>query len=574
MKQKLKLAVIQTASVCQLRDTVNKMVSFVGKAKESGCRAAVFPEGALRSSTDNSKEEIDAAIKLIRNSAAYNDIYIIFGLLYRNSENESLHNQALVVGPDGEIIQTYNKIWENTTLSAPGIFEIDGIPCGMTICADRWLRIVEELPAFKGAKILIELSNNYTDEWIDDLGWFWYIPRAVRNNAFVVLANSPYDRPVEEYTGYGSGHGHSVIIAPDGSPLAIAGGENGRILAAELDLGRAALKEAGLRYNHSVLKDFWETGIRIMDGEKVGLPSHKPLAVPEANIKIAAAQMACSCDISENIAVIQRLITEAGANNADIVVFPELAVTGTHADDIRLAGEELLASALCDISNAARKAHVHVAFGMPLLQKGKCWNCAYVIGPGGELLTCHAELNPRDGCLFEQGLSTKSLWFEIKGVPSVITLGREALWSEIAELAAVRGARIHLHLSNDCDTSDSGMLFRRQLFLQLASFRTFTATVNAALPDDLKRPGSPAGGRSAIWEDFNRGSKHNTPGYTGFAPYSAVRLKEAGNTEQMLYAEQTIKGVNPQFETIASINPQMESWYRMGSQVIYRNMQE
>ncbi len=33
------------------------------------------------------------------------------------------------------------------------------------------------------------------------------------------------------------------------------------------------------------------------------------------------------------------------------------------------------------------------------------------------------------------------MWFEIKGVPCVMTIGRDALWSEIAEMAAWRRRR-------------------------------------------------------------------------------------------------------------------------------------
>ena len=39
------------------------------------------------------------------------------------------------------------------------------------------------------------------------------------------------------------------------------------------------------------------------------------------------------------------------------------------------------------------------------------------------------------------------MWFRVKGVPAVVTIGRDGLWSEIAELAAVAGAQVHIHLA-------------------------------------------------------------------------------------------------------------------------------
>ena len=41
------------------------------------------------------------------------------------------------------------------------------------------------------------------------------------------------------------------------------------------------------------------------------------------------------------------------------------------------------------------------------------------------------------------------MWFEVRGVPAVVTVGRDVLWNEIAELAAIGGAQIHCHLAND-----------------------------------------------------------------------------------------------------------------------------
>ena len=146
------------------------------------------------------------------------------------------------------------------------------------------------------------------------------------------------------------------------------------------------------------------------------------------------------------------------------------------------------------------------------------------------------------------------MWFRVNGVPSVVTIGRrEALWSEIAEMAAVRGAQMHFHLSCDTDATTQGALLRRQLWANLASFRTFTATVNAT-------------GGSTIWDDFRR-SRKRTP--TGYGSYCAVALARAGSGEQIIYATQTVSPTNPHFADLTGkTNPQMKDWYEMGAHVI------
>jgi hypothetical protein len=147
-----------------------------------------------------------------------------------------------------------------------------------------------------------------------------------------------------------------------------------------------------------------------------------------------------------------------------------------------------------------------------------------------------------------------------------VTVGRDALWSEIAELAAVRGAQVHLHLAYDRDTSEAGALRRRQLWCNLASYRTFTATVNAATPSGLSRPSAPASGGSAIWEDFHRASSGRAG---GFVPHSAVRLAEAGNGVEVLCATQAVPEVNGHLARMTgTTNPQMRPWYLTGAQAI------
>jgi hypothetical protein len=159
------------------------------------------------------------------------------------------------------------------------------------------------------------------------------------------------------------------------------------------------------------------------------------------------------------------------------------------------------------------------------------------------------------------------MWFSLKGVPAVVTIGRDSLWSEIAELAAVRGALLHFHLSYDQDTTEQGKLLRKQLWVNLASFRTLTATVNAATPASGPEASAPASGGSVIWQDFYRGSSGREGGYV---PHSAVRLAEAGAGEEILYATQTMPRFNTQFDRMTQkTNPQMRAWYVAGARAIY-----
>jgi len=156
------------------------------------------------------------------------------------------------------------------------------------------------------------------------------------------------------------------------------------------------------------------------------------------------------------------------------------------------------------------------------------------------------------------------MWFWLKGAPAVVTIGaREALWSEIAELAAMRGAQINFHLSYGKEEP----LARRQIGANMASFSLLTAMVNAASPEQLDRPSAPANGGTIIWEDFRR-NRLRTP--MGFGYYAAQPLAEAaGESAQIVFAECKVNAANRRFKQMTDkTNPQMQDWYEMGARVV------
>ena len=62
-----------------------------------------------------------------------------------------------------------------------------------------------------------------------------------------------------------------------------------------------------------------------------------------------------------------------------------------------------------------------------------------MVGPDGTLLTRYDQMVVDRRDLFEEGSDPKSMWFKVKGVPAIVTVGSDARWNEIGELAAVRG---------------------------------------------------------------------------------------------------------------------------------------
>jgi predicted amidohydrolase len=570
-RQLLTVGVVQQAREPELAANRDKIVRFIGQAKARGCRLVIFPEDALGSPVGTSNEDLEKAVDTIREAARVHDVYTIFcsSFVIPGFAPDERGHCLRVIGPDGRLLLRFNKLICNLPPSdprrAPGVFHVDGIPCCAMICADRWLRGFEELPVTLGAKILIDCSANARKEWIPEFAWYLPVTRALRNNVFSIFCNmGEHPKGMDE-----ARHGHSAIIQPDGTFAAAADDGGDQMLVATLDLSKAHGAEARRRHNHPVFQPYWSLGQRLLSGETASVSLPPPFVSPQAEIMIAAAQMACSRAVPANLERMGRWIGQAADNHADLVIFPELGVTGAVAEDITGADATVLREALTTIQARAQRHRITVVFGMPHLENAQRRNCAFVVGPDGTLLTRYDQMVVDRRDLFEEGSDPKAMWFQVKGVPAIVTIGSDARWNEIGELAAVRGAQLLFNLSYDEGVSEAATLRRTQFWVQLASFCTFSATVNAAAPQGLPRPSLPANGSSAIWEDFNGHRKTPAGKVEVFSQYSACRVVSAGPRETILYAKRTMPKQNTYFaRLVARRYPHLEPWYHLGARII------
>jgi predicted amidohydrolase len=138
--------------------------------------------------------------------------------------------------------------------------------------------------------------------------------------------------------------------------------------------------------------------------------------------------------------------------------------------------------------------------------------------------------------LFRAGSSTKSIWFELKGVRSIVTIGEDVNMIEIGDLAANRGMSLHFHITYEtCSSPEEITLFKQKNLLMLM-YAEYGAVVNAADTSGLSNPSAPAGGLSMI---VSREGGHNKPAPHGleyYLPYQTSIVKSAGSGEAMILA--------------------------------------
>jgi predicted amidohydrolase len=108
----------------------------------------------------------------------------------------------------------------------------------------------------------------------------------------------------------------------------------------------------------------------------------------EEKIKIALAQMNCKReDKTENLTKIEKTVVKAKKQAADLVIFPELSLTGyVVRDQIYELAETIPGSSTKVIENIAKKTKLYIVFGMPELSEktqATIYNTAVLVGPEG-----------------------------------------------------------------------------------------------------------------------------------------------------------------------------------------------
>jgi predicted amidohydrolase len=538
---RIRIAVVQMFVRPTLAENRDRIVAGIGEAAEKGARVAVFPEAALTGSGSDEQTLVDEAVNRVRNAARERSINVIFGAQTFIPSLGKNANWMMAIAPDGHDLIRYEKLYDNHRATMPGVFAIDGIPCSTMICADRWLRGVVEIPIQQGARISFELSNNFACEWVPAYEWYWNVPLALRNTVWSVFANAANETSGKASSPAEIKHGHSAIIAPDGRIVSAAHGDTEDLVVADIEIVEATRSEAIARSSYPALRAFWEAGLKLHRGETIKPTAFKALKSTAAEITLAVAP------ITKDSTRVEAAIREAHAQRADVVAFPAQAAAETEIETLRIV---------------AKENNIVVVIGAEHRDPEGLHSSAFVIGSDGNVLTRYDQLSAE--MPYKPGTNAGAMWFRIKGVPAVVTLGRDALWTELSELAAIAGAGIHIHLDHTVDPSPGTRQRRFETWVNMASFSAFTAAVNV--------------NEAIIWDDV-RGRDESRAVVKGlpqpdtgivevYSPFSANLVSRA-TSGSLSIATRRVPAVNPHHPNRTSnLNPQMKAWYELGASLI------
>lgn len=206
----------------ELEENLVKMSEMIGKiAAQQNVDLIVFPELVTSGYelgvrfTELAQRIPGPIVNLISQRANEYGVYIAFGMASKEKVESVLYNSAVLIGPDGELLEVYNKIHlrgEERMAFREGfkmpVAETEIGTIGLMVGYDLAYPEVARALTLEGAEIICVLANweaSHIDEWKT-----YTRARAYENSCFIIAAN----RVGEDVTlTFG---GESMLIGPRG----------------------------------------------------------------------------------------------------------------------------------------------------------------------------------------------------------------------------------------------------------------------------------------------------------------------------------------------------------------------
>ncbi len=172
-------------------------------------------------------------------------------------------------------------------------------------------------------------------------------------------------------------------------------------------------------------------------------------------IKVALAQISCKRgDKAENIRKIEREVTKAKQQGAELVIFPELSVTGyTMRDQIYELAETIPGHSTTVLEKLAKKTGTYIVFGMPELSEktqATIYNAAVLVCPQGFIgkyrkmyLPTHSVFEEKR--YFRPGYQTAVFETELGKIGLIICY--DIFFPEVSRLTRLKGAQLIVCIS-------------------------------------------------------------------------------------------------------------------------------
>src|SRR5882724_2148385 len=168
-------------------------------------------------------------------------------------------------------------------------------------------------------------------------------------------------------------------------------------------------------------------------------------------LNIAAVQMKFRPTTEENVKQIVNWIHSGARSGADVILFPECAVTGYRREFGGL-NPTAVGKACAEVARATRQAGCNVLLGSPRFRDRTWFNSLLVLDRRGRRIFEYSKihLTAGDERFFKPGNSLA--FFRVDGVPATAIICHERRYPELVRLPVMLGAQIVFHPNAGLDT--------------------------------------------------------------------------------------------------------------------------
>lgn len=214
-----------------------------------------------------------------------------------------------------------------------------------------------------------------------------------------------------------------------------------------------------------------------------GVLSANGQAAPVA-LKVAAVQFRSSLNVQDNLQRMIQVLDRLAAQNVQVAVFPECALTGY---DVKVmpTPESEIAAAETSLQHTCSGKKIAAVFGTVYKANGRAWDAAVAFNSRGELVERYGKLHLAGEKWAVPG--NHIAYFDLEGVPSSLIICHDERFPDLVRLPALQGARIVYYVSAESSLKQESKLapYRAQMMARAVENSVFVVAANAPANDDL-----------------------------------------------------------------------------------------
>lgn len=362
----------------------------------SRAKLIVLPEMATTGICFYDREEVAPLVETIPGPttdvfagiSSKHSCYIVLSLPEVDPTSGNYYNSCVLIGPQG-VVGKYRKThlfatdtkWASVGDLGFPVFDTDLGRIGCMICNDFYFFEPSRIMSLNKVEVLCN-PTNWGEEKCPAPTWF---SRAWENGAYLISANRWGCERGMEFAG------GSSIISPEGKLISYIGGEIG-IAYGEVDLDRARQKtlSSGMhritdrkpkRYHALNLSTYlYNPYYNHRLYPKSSLPKGKisSIAVYQYNPQPLA--------VEHNLKKIEQAISTAKKKEAELVVLPELAITGainSKAEAQKVAKPIPESNLFGAVKSIANKYNIYIVLSLAERENDELFNTVVLVGAKG-----------------------------------------------------------------------------------------------------------------------------------------------------------------------------------------------